>query len=292
MMAQTRQIDYGARQYDPAIARWASTDPVIKEYYSLYSYVECIPILKVDINGLTSFIVNGKRESIDDGNYDLTLEVSLKQFKRLNRKFNRQNKTSYYAYLDLLSRSLGFYSYNTLQEDSSIGLLFTYHRPTKKSYGEWAVSNSDRVQNKTDLSNFLSSIKEMIKIMENKDITYAPISHSFHQKYYGNQYESVIRLKKSKLLKSAKKELLILGLYYDLKNIQRGFILDGNKWGYYSKQQIGEFLSGYVGATLGGTIGTAVSGPVAVVIGFVGATVGSYIMQDMVRQLMELILSI
>jgi RHS repeat-associated protein len=34
-------IDYGARMYDPAIARWMSTDPLAEKYYPVGPYVYC-----------------------------------------------------------------------------------------------------------------------------------------------------------------------------------------------------------------------------------------------------------
>ena len=53
MMAQTRQIDYGARQYDPAIARWNRTDPMAENFYILSTYHYCCnnPIIHIDLYG-------------------------------------------------------------------------------------------------------------------------------------------------------------------------------------------------------------------------------------------------
>ena len=53
MVAQTRFVDYGARQYDPTIARWNGMDPMAEKYYSTSNYIYCIssPILYIDKEG-------------------------------------------------------------------------------------------------------------------------------------------------------------------------------------------------------------------------------------------------
>lgn len=53
LIAQTRLIDYGARQYDPTIARWNATDPMGEKYYpiSLFSYCNNNPIFNKDCDG-------------------------------------------------------------------------------------------------------------------------------------------------------------------------------------------------------------------------------------------------
>ena len=54
MIAQTSLIDYGARQYDPTIARWKVQDPLSESYYneSLFAFCSCDPINFTDIYGL------------------------------------------------------------------------------------------------------------------------------------------------------------------------------------------------------------------------------------------------
>lgn len=46
-------IDYGARMYDPIIARWLTQDPLLEKYYSFTPYNYCVgnPVLYVDEDG-------------------------------------------------------------------------------------------------------------------------------------------------------------------------------------------------------------------------------------------------
>lgn len=53
-------LDYGARFYDPAIARWNTVDPLAEDYYSLSSYGYCggNPINRFDVNGEWIYILH------------------------------------------------------------------------------------------------------------------------------------------------------------------------------------------------------------------------------------------
>ena len=47
-------LDYGARHYDPRIARWTVPDPMAEKYYGVnaYSYCEGNPVMMVDLEGM------------------------------------------------------------------------------------------------------------------------------------------------------------------------------------------------------------------------------------------------
>ena len=69
-------IDYGARMYDPTIARWMSVDPLAEKYYPMggYNYCAGSPISIIDRHGeaVTDYYnLRGKRlQSINDGKTD------------------------------------------------------------------------------------------------------------------------------------------------------------------------------------------------------------------------------
>ncbi len=53
LFANTNLIDYGARQYNPILARWLSQDQMAEKYYGISPYAYCYnnPIVFIDPNG-------------------------------------------------------------------------------------------------------------------------------------------------------------------------------------------------------------------------------------------------
>ena len=59
MVAQTRLIDYGARQYNPTIARWNGMDPMAEMVfnYTPFSFCKNNGIISVDLNGKFPWVI-------------------------------------------------------------------------------------------------------------------------------------------------------------------------------------------------------------------------------------------
>ncbi len=85
-------LDFGARLYDPRTAAWLSQDPLSEKYYSISPFVYCLnsPLNVIDPFGLTYYWVDGEMQEIDDGYYD-TMEVTQREYNRLQRKFARSD---------------------------------------------------------------------------------------------------------------------------------------------------------------------------------------------------------
>ena len=70
----TPYIDYGARQYDPAIARWNAVDPLAEKYYPVTPYAFCSgnPVNFVDPDGMDRWSINplGFIEWESESDYD------------------------------------------------------------------------------------------------------------------------------------------------------------------------------------------------------------------------------
>jgi len=84
-------LDYGARMYDNQIGSWHVVDPLamLAPDKTPYHFVSNNPINRIDPLGLTDYKVNGETRTIDDGNNDVSIKVSERQFNRLQRKFER-----------------------------------------------------------------------------------------------------------------------------------------------------------------------------------------------------------
>ncbi len=65
LLANTTLIDYGARQYNPTLARWTAQDPMAEKYYGISPYAYCVgnPINSIDYQGDTVIVYATKLPS-------------------------------------------------------------------------------------------------------------------------------------------------------------------------------------------------------------------------------------
>ena len=59
-------LDYGARHYDPRIARWTVPDPMAEKYYGINPYVYCNgdPVNAIDSDGQRVTIINNRKRAL------------------------------------------------------------------------------------------------------------------------------------------------------------------------------------------------------------------------------------
>ena len=74
-------LDYGARHYDPRIARWTVPDPMAEKYYGVNAYGYCAgnPVMMVDPEGSNPFVValiKGAIGAMTDLAAQLTIKMS------------------------------------------------------------------------------------------------------------------------------------------------------------------------------------------------------------------------
>lgn len=84
-------IDYGARMYDPTIARWMSVDPMAEKYYPMSPYGYCAgnPIILIDLKGF-SF----DDYSVNNNGYIKLLRRTDDSFDRLYRGYSEDGPNS------------------------------------------------------------------------------------------------------------------------------------------------------------------------------------------------------
>ena len=97
LMHGLNTYDYGARQYDPVLARWDRIDPLCEKYYSTSPYAYCInnPVRFVDPNGMWSW--PWERKSLISYSGNGTFRLNMSNFSASTRNtFNRMNNDPHY----------------------------------------------------------------------------------------------------------------------------------------------------------------------------------------------------
>lgn len=108
--------DYGARMYDPAIARWTSVDPLCEKYYNTSPYAYCAdnPVNAVDVDGRSTWVINvgnGSYKVIGGNIYDKDRNIYV---------YSKDNSGNYTIRGEAIGISATFtFFYNSDIEDSN-----------------------------------------------------------------------------------------------------------------------------------------------------------------------------
>ena len=135
-------LDYGARMYDPATARWLSPDPLSDQYYSLSPYSFCAgnPINYVDPDGMDIWSINRSGEI----NW-----IESSEEHRLYSLNNNGTMSSNYitvsnrTILDALSSKTDLVSYTGSDSVDDIFKIFKF--VADHSNVEWVVHKNEQV---------------------------------------------------------------------------------------------------------------------------------------------------
>ena len=131
--------DFGARNYESALGRWMNVDPLaeLAPDKTIFHFVSNNPINRVDPRGLTDYRVNGETKTIDDGHNGLVIDVSQKQFNRLQKRFDKGGK-GYERMMNRLSSQNGYTTYGAMGDG---GVSITSHKAGGDSYQQ----NQDKI---------------------------------------------------------------------------------------------------------------------------------------------------
>lgn len=111
LQEELQQYDYGARFYDPVVARWTSVDPMAEKSPPLspYNYVAGNPVLLDDPNGM-DWSISANQDK--DGNWHINITVNAAIYNRSGKKIDMKNyiKNQTEAFKNIFSKNDKGYS--------------------------------------------------------------------------------------------------------------------------------------------------------------------------------------
>ena len=176
-------IDYGARMYDPTIARWLSVDPMAEKYYPLSPYGYCAgnPINILDPNGSDVWEIDelGRvRNRIKDTNTDSFYMVSVAKdgtYQRTGQSISFEYGTVTASKRSNLFRSFTSFAVNS--ESSGAELFKFFADNTKIEFGLINTLN-DGSTVMTNHEEGSVSVSAAAKELSNKGQTVTSIVHN------------------------------------------------------------------------------------------------------------------
>ena len=126
---------------------WLNVDPLAAKMlnYSPYNFVRNNPINRIDPDGRTDYRIDGETQNINDGHNDLVINVTQKQFDKLQNKFNMGVK-GYESYMNKVSMQNVYTTSNSIADRSRNKLNtieITCHKAGGNSYQQWTDSKDD-----------------------------------------------------------------------------------------------------------------------------------------------------
>lgn len=223
---------------------WLSVDPLAYRLpnYSSYAFVRNNPIIRIDPDGRTDYKINGETQTINDGHDDVSMNVTQKEFNKLQKKFNKEG-ASYERYMNRLSVQNGYTTSGTYEDQegtNNLGIAITKHKQGSDSYSDWSLNNT---------------ISE--KITKGNDIFGALLDASTK----GGSVAGVISKQEGYQLSAFK-----LGVA-----IQK----DKQKFGYQTQVATGQVIGGITGGIVGAEIGAFVGGWIGGGVGFLCGGMGA-----------------
>ncbi|MGE8434405.1 RHS repeat-associated core domain-containing protein [Chryseobacterium joostei] len=284
-LQETGMYSYKFRQLMIDLAQWTTPDPLAEIYpgQSPYAFVGNNPINRIDPLGLTDYKVNGEIRTINDGHTNVTMNVTERQFNRLQKRFNKGG-SSYERLMNRLSDRNGYTTFSANGSGVGDGFTITKHKPGEDSYGQWSIQNNhqtygtvEHIARVTDSS--LGSVTGQfgnINVGSNNKLYFRQNTGRI---FNGNQYVRTVSAasKYSKLAKGAKWGGLATGVALGGYEIYQGVQQDGGTYGYNAQVQTGGAVGGLAGGLAGAEAGAAAGAAIGTFFGGVGAVPGGII---------------